>query len=59
VFNGSFDIQSNAPSSPNTVSLSAAVAAVAVPSLNGWGLGLLAALLGWIGWRQRDPAITD
>jgi len=37
----------------------AAVAAVAVPGLNGWGLSLLAALLGWIGWRRRDPAITD
>ncbi|MGD9583164.1 MAG: IPTL-CTERM sorting domain-containing protein, partial [Lysobacterales bacterium] len=52
VFNGSFDIQSNAPSSPDTVSLSGAVAAVAVPGLNGWGLGLLAVLLGWFGWRR-------
>ena len=37
----------------------APLAPVAVPGLNGWGLSLLAALLGWIGWRRRDPAITD
>jgi hypothetical protein len=54
VFNGSFDIQSNAPSSPDTVSLSGAVEAVAVPGLHGWGLGLLAVLLGWFGWRRRE-----
>jgi hypothetical protein len=56
VFNSSFDIQSNAPGSPDTVSLSGAVAAVAVPGLHGWGLGLLAVLLGWFGWRRRDAA---
>jgi len=59
VFNGSFDIQSNAPSSPDTVSLSGAVAAVAVPGLNGWGLGLLTVLLGWFGWRRRVPSSAD
>jgi len=56
VFNSSFDIQSNAPGSPDTVSLSGAVAAVAVPGLHGWGLGLLVVLLGWFGWRRRDAA---
>ncbi len=57
VFNASFDIQSNAPSSPDTVSLSGAVAIpipVAVPGLNAWGLGVLSLLLGWFGWRRRE-----
>ncbi len=63
VFNGSFDIQSNAPSSPDTVSLSGAVAIplipVAVPGLNAWGLGLLSLLLGWFGWRRRKALRAD
>ncbi len=64
VFNGSFDIQSNAPSSPDTISLSGAVAIppippVAVPGLNAWGLGLLSLLLGWFGWRRRKALRAD
>ena len=52
---------SNSVSVLNTAgnSVIAIIAAVAVLSLNGWGFGLLAALLGWIGWRRGDPVITD
>lgn len=49
MFSDSFEIRSNAPSSPDTVSLSGATAALPVPALNRWGLGLL----GLVGWRYK------
>jgi hypothetical protein len=53
LFNASFAIQSNAPSSPDSIDLSGIVGVVAVPTLDRWGLALLALLLGWCGWRFR------
>jgi len=56
-FSASFELQSNAPSSPDTVNLSGSSAAVPVPVLNHWGLVLLAglmALFGGLGRRRVD-----
>ena len=55
---GSFDIISNAASSPDTVSLIAMVPAVEVPTLSRSGLLLLALLLaalGWVAVGRRQP----
>ena len=52
------DIPSNALSSPDNVALFGGAQALPVPALNPWSLGLLAMLLGWLGWRRRDQGIT-
>jgi hypothetical protein len=57
-FTSSFDIVSNAPSSPDTVELAAASAAASVPALGTWGLALQALLLGWLGCRLRSRSVV-
>lgn len=56
-FVGGFDIISNAPSSPDSVTLrGTALEPLVVPTLNRWGLmlmGGLMALAGLFGWRRR------
>jgi hypothetical protein len=52
-YTATFDVESNAPSSPDTVTLrgSASAAPQAIPVLGGWAAGLMAALLGLLGLR--------
>ena len=50
LFTASFDIISNAATSPDTVSLSGSAAAIEVPTLSRIGLLLLALLLAALGW---------
>ena len=52
-YSATFDIQSNAPSSPDSVSLrgSANSSPLAIPVLGGWATALMAALLGLLGLR--------
>jgi hypothetical protein len=57
-----FDILSNAPSSPDTVTLrGTADEPLVIPTLSRWGLvlmGGLMGLLGWFGFRRRSPEST-
>ena len=63
-FSATFDIVSNAPTSPDTATLlgnGGEPAALAVPTLHPWALALLAGVLGLFGWLRsanprRDPA---
>jgi len=50
LFTASFDIVSNAATSPDTVSLSGSSSAIAVPALSRTGLLLLTLLLAGLGW---------
>lgn len=49
---------SNAPSSPNRVSLAASSAIAAIPAVGTWGLALQALLLGWLGCRLRSRSLA-
>jgi len=53
-FNAAFDLASNAPSSPDTVSLAGSAQVIAVPALNRFGLALLVLALGALARRYRD-----
>ena len=57
-FTSSFDIVSNSPSSPDSVTLAASSVAVTVPALGTWGLALQALLLGWLGCRLRSRGVV-
>jgi hypothetical protein len=57
-FASSFDIVSNAPSSPDSVTLAASSAAAAIPAVGTWGLALQALLLGWLGCRLRSRSLA-
>ncbi len=57
-FTSGFDIVSNAPSSPDRVTLAASSAAAAVPAVGTWGLALQAFLLGWLGCRLRSRGVV-
>ena len=57
-FTSSFDIVSNAPSSPDSVTLAASSVAAAIPALGAWGLALQALLLAWLGCRLRSRSVV-
>ncbi len=57
-FTSSFDIVSNAPSSPDSVTLAASSEPAAIPTLGTWGLALQALLLGWLGCRLRSRSVV-
>lgn len=61
-FVATFDVVSNAPTSPDAVTLRGNVGSVVpVPVLGLWGLALLSGLmglLGWLGLRRRPRART-
>lgn len=54
----SFDILSDAPSSPDTVAVSGSIAPRAVPTLNEYGLLLMVLLIGSFGWCVGRPEAT-
>lgn len=58
-FVSTFDVLSNAPSSPDTVTLRGdSTQPLIIPTLQSWGLVLMAGLmgmLGWVGLRRRKP----
>ncbi|NKI36514.1 IPTL-CTERM sorting domain-containing protein [Wenzhouxiangella sp. XN79A] len=62
VYTASFDVLSNAPSSPDTVNLEGTAGEpLVIPTLSRWGLVLLGGLmglLGWFGFRRRETGST-